>query len=182
MILNVGSLNQTKINAVIDAAKLYPKLIPNPEVKGVEVEIEEFGHPKNINETVGGAINRAKAAFSKGNCSLSFGLEGGLMKVPNTRSGYLETSACAIYDGKEFIVGLGPAFEWPPEVIKKILAGEADASLAFKVLGLTKHEKLGNQPGGIIGYLTEQRIPREIFIRDSVIMALIQLEKPELYK
>src|SRR5258708_4547627 len=161
MKIHVGSKNQTKIQAVRDTLRLYPILFPHPEIIGIDVHVPEFGHPKNIKETVQGAIERAKKAFS--DCAYSFGIEGGLMEVPFTKSGFMEVGACAIYDGKNMYLGLGPGYEWPHGVTDLIVSGKADGSQAFKQLGYTKHEKLGAEKGGIIGYLTEDRLTREDF-------------------
>jgi inosine/xanthosine triphosphatase len=180
MKINVGSKNHTKIQAVNEAVLLYPDIFPNPEVNGFDVSVDLYGHPKNINETVEGAIARARDSYI--DCKYSFGLEGGLMEVPHTKTGYMEVGACAIFDGEEVHLGLSPAYEWPVKVTGKILTDEADASKAFNQLGYTTHEKLGAQPGGIIGNLTEGRLTREDFTRYSIIMALIQLEKPDYYK
>jgi inosine/xanthosine triphosphatase len=179
MKINVGSLNQTKIGTVRDATILYPRLFPDPEVLGVKINVDVYGHPKNISETVEGAIKRARDAFR--DCDFSFGLEGGLMAVPFTKTGFMEINACAIFDGKNVYLGLSPAFEWPKPVTDLILAGKADARLAFKQLGLTNHNKIGEVKGGIIGPLTNNRITREDFMRYSIIMAMIHLEKPEFY-
>lgn len=180
MKINVGSKNQTKIKAVEEAVKLYPKLFPKPEIVGMDINVPIFGHPKNIKETVNGAIKRAKEAFI--NCDYSFGLEGGLMEVPFSETGFMEVGACAIFDGEKIHLGLSPAFEWPKEVTNLILSNKADASLAFKQVGLTHHEKLGAIKGGIIGFLTDGKLTREEFIKYSIIMALVKLEKPELFK
>jgi len=179
MKIGVGSKNKTKIAAVRDAVTLYPNLFPEAEVIGMDVAVEEFGHPKNIAETISGAVSRAKRAFD--GCDYGFGLEGGLIEVPQTVSGHMETGACAIYDGTNVYLGLAPSFEWPKNVTEMILRGEADASQAFKKLGLTEHEKLGAMDGGIIGMLTNSRLPREDFSRFSILMALIHLEKAEMY-
>lgn len=179
MKIGVGSKNKTKVAAVQDAVSLYPNLFPNAEVIGIDVRIEEFGHPRNISETVAGAVERAKQAFV--GCDYGFGLEGGLLEVPQTVSGHMETGACAIYDGTSIYLGLAPSFEWPKGVTEMILQGEADASQAFKKLGLTEHEKLGALDGGIIGMLTHGRLPREDFSKFSIMMALIHLEKAEMY-
>ncbi len=179
MKIHVGSKNQTKVMAVEEAIALYPKLFPKPEIRGVDVDIDLFGHPKNLKETVRGARERAKKAFS--DCDYSFGLEGGLMKVPLSKSGFMEVGACAIYDGKNYYLGLSPAFEWPKKVTDLILSNKADASQAFKQLGLTQHEKLGAVKGGIVGVLTGERLTREEFTKYSIIMALSQLEKPEFF-
>lgn len=180
MKIKVGSKNKTKIQAVHDAITLYPNLFSKPEITGIDVEVELFGHPKNIKETMQGAVERAKKAFI--DCSYSFGLEGGLMEAPFSKSGFMEVGACAIYDGKTFYLGLSPAFEWPEQVTNLILTNKADASQAFKQLGLTHHEKLGAVEGGIIGVLTDGRLTREDFTKYSIIMALIRLEKPDFFK
>ena len=163
--------------AVKDAVALYPKLFSKPEIIGLDVDVELFGHPKNINETVEGAIERAKKAFI--DCDYSFGLEGGLLEVPYSQCGFMEINACAIYDGANIFLGLGPAFEWPIKVTKAIIDNKSDASKAFKELGYTKHEKLGALPGGIIGFLTDGRLTREDYMKYSIIMALIHVERPE---
>jgi len=179
MKINVGSQSKIKLAAVRDVISLYPNFFKGAEVKGIAVEIEEFGHPKNIKETVEGAIKRAKKAYS--NCEYSIGLEGGLTKVPFSKTGFMETGVCVIYDGTNYHIGLSPAFEWPKKVTEMIINGEADASQAFKKLGLTKHEKLGAVDGGIVGFLSKGRLSREEFLKQSIIMALIQLEHPKLY-
>lgn len=179
MKINVGSKNKTKIAAVHDVVVLYPHLFPSPEVIGIDVQVELFGHPKNLQETVDGAIERARQAFT--DCTYSIGLEGGLLEVPHSISGYMETGACAIFDGSNVVLGLAPSFEWPKNVTEMILKGEADASAAFKKLGLTEHEKLGAMDGGIIGMLTDGRMSREDFSKYSIMMAIILLEKAQFY-
>lgn len=179
MKINIGSKNKTKIQSVLDAVKLYPHIFSNPEVVGVDVNVETFGHPKNIQETVSGAITRAKEAFK--DCNYSIGIESGLMEVPYTKTGYMETCACAIYDGRDISLGLSPCFEWPKEVLKYILENKGDASKAFKDLGFTHYEKLGNEDGGIIGFLTNGKMPREDYTKQGIISAIIQIERPEMY-
>jgi inosine/xanthosine triphosphatase len=179
MKINVGSMNQTKIQAVIDGVKLYPEIFRDAEVGGVEVKIEEFGHPKNLQEIVDGAIDRAKQAFKE--CNYSFGIESGLFAVPRSQSGYMELQACAIYDGKKIYLGLAPAFEWPTKVTELLLGGTMDASKAFKELGFTEHEKLGAVKGGNINLLTRGRLTREEQVKQSIIMAMIQIDRAEWY-
>lgn len=179
MKINVGSQNKTKLAAVQDVVNLYPDFFKDTEINGMAVEIEEFAHPKNIKDTVAGAIERAKKAYS--DCEYSIGLEGGLIEVPFSKTGFMEVGACAIYDGKNCHIGLSPAFELPKKVTELIISDEADASQAFKKLGLTEHEKLGAVDGGIVGFLSKGRLTREELTKQSIIMALIQLEHPELY-
>jgi len=179
MKINIGSKNQTKITAVKDAVKLYPDLFDNPEIIGMDANVDLYGHPKNLQETISGAVKRAREAFI--DCDYSFGLEGGLIEVPMSKSGFMEVGACAVYDGKNFYLGLSPAFEWPKEVTELIVANKADASQAFKQLGLTEHNKLGAVEGGIVGFLTKGKLTRENFTKYSIIMALVHLENKNLY-
>ncbi len=179
MKINVGSQNKTKVQSVKDTLLLYPDLFPNPEVTGLEVNVDLFGHPKNLQETTKGAVQRAKESFT--DCDYSFGIEGGLIDVPDSVTGHMEIGVCAIYDGTTIFLGLSPAFEWPKKVLDFILEGKGDASKAFKELGLTDHEKLGAQEGGIAGFLTKGRMTREEQTKFSIITALIQLEQANLY-
>jgi len=179
MKINVGSKNPTKVSAVADAAKLYPEILPNPEIEGIDVQVAELGHPKNLDEIIDGAIARAKAAFQ--DCTYSFGIESGLFEVPRSQSGYMELQACAIYDGTNIHLGFAPAFEWPKKVTELILGGQADGSSAFKIAGLTTHEKVGAVQGGAMGMLTGGRLTREDQIKSSILAAMIQIEHPEWY-
>ncbi len=179
MNINVGSLNGPKLTAVREVVELCPDLFQNAIVTGIDVEHNLFGHPETLQKTVEGAMDRARKAFR--DCEYSIGLEGGLMVVPHTLCGYMEVAVCAIYDGHEFYIGIGPAFEWPPLVTQMILRGEADGSTASKNLGYTSHEKLGARPGGMIGVLTGGLTTRENQTKYSIISALVRLKNKEMY-
>lgn len=179
MIIHVGSRNNIKIKATEDAVALYPKLFPEPKIIGISVNMPVFDHPKGMKETIEGAQKRAREVFK--DCEFSFGLEGGLMEVPYTETGYMEVSVCAVYNGKKTFFGFSPAFEWPKKVMDLILHKDMNANQAFKQLGITKHEKLGSIDGGGVGLLTDNRITRGDSIKYSIIMALTQLNKPEIY-
>jgi len=66
---------------------------------------------------VSGAKNRALAAYKTGEYSLAFGIESGIFEVPHTKSGYMDTTCCAIYDGKEYHLGLSCCIEYPKAMI-----------------------------------------------------------------
>lgn len=175
MKIGVGSKNKTKIDAVTEILRDYP-MFCDAEVEGVDVQIEQFGHPKSLEETVAGAVDRAKQAHK--NRDYGFGIESGLMKVPQTKSGYMEFTACAIFDGKQIHLGLSQAYEWPKAVLDGILNKGLDGSQAMKAAGLTHHEKLGEREG-FVGLFTKGRTNRTEYNKAAVIMALIHLENPE---
>lgn len=173
----VGSKNETKIGAVREAFE-ESAFFRNCEIVPVEVHVEIFGHPISMNLVVQGALERAKEAFQ--DCDYSVGIEGGLIEVPETKSGYMEVGVCAIYDGKQFHLGMSPAFEWPKSVTDLIVHKGLDGSQAFREAGLTEHEKIGAAEGGI-WILTHGKMNRKEYNKLAVTMALIHLENKEHY-
>lgn len=177
MKINIGSKNKSKIQALEEILKEYPDF-EFAEIVSYEVESKVSDQPKSLNETIRGAMNRAEDAFL--NCHLSFGLESVLMKVMETKTGYMDTTACAIYDGKNFHLGLSSCFEYPPKVVKYILENNKNISEAFYDLGLTEGTNLGAE-NGAIGILTKNRLDRKAYTKEAIRTALIHLENKELY-
>lgn len=175
MKIGIGSKNRTKVNAVAETLKDYP-MFDGAEFISVDVKVEEFGHPKNIDETVAGAIDRAKQAYEHND--YGFGIEGGLMAVPHTKTGFMEVAVCAIYDGEQIHMGLSQACEWPKKVIGGILNKGLDGSQAMKEAGFTDQEKIGEH-GGMIGIFSKGRTNRTEFNKGAIVMAMIHLENPE---
>ena len=177
MRVNVGSKNQTKVGAVTEAIHATA-FLKDAEVIPADVVIEEFGHPIGMDQVTGGAMERARQSFR--NCIYSFGIEGGLVAVPHTQSGYMEVAACAIYDGDRFYLGLSPAYEWPKKVTDLIVNHGRDGSQALREAGFTDQEKIGTAGGGIF-ILTKGRMNRLTYNKLAVEAALIQLENREHY-
>ncbi len=178
MRINIGSKNQVKVDAVKEIIKDYD-ILSEAEVFSLEVSSEVFKQPKSIHETVNGAKNRARNAFQ--NCKYSFGIESGLIKVPNTKTGYMNVCACAIYDGKDYHIGLSSAFEYPTKVTKLVFSDNLEIDEAVYKVGLTNDKRIGRS-GGVIGYLTKGRLKRKEYTKQAITTALIHLENPELFK
>jgi inosine/xanthosine triphosphatase len=177
MKVGVGSKNKTKIEAVGQAFHQIP-MFADATIEGVAVQIEEFGHPKTMEETVAGAVDRAKQAHA--GHDLGVGIESGLILVPQTKTGYMEVAACAIYDGSQIHLGFSQAYEWPKKVLDKILHEGLDGSQAMKAAGITDKQKLGEHEG-FVGVMTNGRMNRTDFNRGAVVMALLHLENAEHY-
>lgn len=177
MIINVGSKNPVKIEAVREIIADYP-FMAGAVVEGVEVDSGVTNQPITLPATIEGAINRAKAVFK--DCQYSFGIESGIFPVPHTKTGYMDVCACIIYDGNEISLGLSSAFEYPKQVTELILTQHLDASTAFKHVGLTDHPYIGHATGAI-GILTNGRLLRKEYTKQAIMNALIQLEHLELY-
>ena len=177
MKINVGSKNPTKVGAVTEAFQ-ESKFFNGAEVVSIDVVTEQFGHPITLDVIVKGAMDRARQAYQ--DCEYSVGVESGLIQVPGTKSGYMEMTVCAIYDGKQFHLGLSPGFEWPKAVTELIVKKGLDGSQALREAGFTDHEKIGTVEGGI-WIFTHGKMNRKDYNKLAVIMALIHLENKVHY-
>src|SRR3989304_9718147 len=175
----VGSKNEFKVSGVREILADYPEVFPELEVAGTGAVSSVPEQPKTIDEIVTGAKNRAKNAFQ--NCDYSIGIEGGFFESPHAKTGYFELQACAIYDGKNYHLGLSPAFECPPAVMKMILEDGLDLNQAMHRAGMTKNPEIGSAEGAI-GILTRGRLNRKELSKEAIRVALIHLENPELYQ
>ena len=165
----VASLNQNKIIAV-------KEVFPSYEVEGATCLSGVSEQPLSLDETIRGAINRAKGVFR--DCAYSVGIEDGISCVPETKSGYMNFCCCAVYDGKRIYLGLGPAFEYPPECTKMVVEKGVTISEAF--LPVSGRRDIGYEMG-IIGWLTRGRINRKDYTKQAVEMARIQIDNTDIY-
>ena len=173
MKIKVGTKNKAKIDSVVEIIGEYPHLA-NSEVEGVIVSSGVSDQPKSLEETINGAINRAKKIFE--NCDYSIGLESGWMNVPKTKSGYMDVCVCAIYDGKECHLGLSSAWEFPnPEETNLIIKEGLNTTQAINKVGMTNNENIGSEEGAI-GLLTKGRMTRKEYTKQALRTALIHLE------
>mgnify|MGYP003423223188 FL=1 len=176
MKIKVASLNPQKIQAVQDTILDY-EILREAIVEGISADSGVSDQPKSLEETVSGAINRAKNAFV--DCDLSFGIESGLLEVPKTKSGYVDICICAIYDGKEVHVGGSSVFEIPKKIMDLMHGGMNMQDACFEA-GLTANKNLGSAEG-MIGILTKGRVTRLAYTKQAIISALIHLENKELF-
>ena len=177
MRINLGSTNPTKIAAVKKAIQDYD-FLANAQVIGFEVKSGVSEQPTSLQETIEGATNRAVKVFR--DCAYSIGLESGLMEVPKARTGYMDVCACAIHDGKNIYLGLSPAFECPPSIIKIVKEKGLDLNEATCQIGLTDNPKVGSAEG-LMGILTKGKVTREEATILAIRTALIALQNPDLY-
>ena len=177
MIIHVGTKNKAKIDAVKEMMLDYPLLKP-AKVIGLEVDSGVSPQPITLEETIRGAMNRARASWP--GSTYSFGLESGLMEVPYTKTGYMDLCAAAIYDGVEFHLGLSSVFEYPKEITRLVFEEGLDVTEAANKSGLTENPRIGAAEG-VIGILTKGRLPRKDYTKQAIQTALIHLENPHLF-
>lgn len=167
----VGSTNPTKIDAVRKAVLLY-SFLKNAEVAGITVASGVSDQPKTIEETIRGAVNRARNAYN--NCDYSIGLESGLHDFPVI--GYMDLTACIAYDGQRIYSGLSPAISLPQAVIDLVLEKNVNLNDASREAGLTSNQELGKNEG-FVGVLTKNRINRLDYTMPAIIFALSAVEQ-----
>ncbi len=165
----VASLNKNKIQAV-------QEVFPSYQVEGIACKSGVREQPLNLDEIIEGATFRAKAVF--GDCEYSVGIEDGIAPVPETKSGYMNFCCCAIFDGMEIYLGLGPAFEYPLQCTKRVVEEGITISEAF--MPISDKPDIGYEEG-IIGWLTKGKINRKDYTKLAVEMARIQMDNATLY-
>jgi inosine/xanthosine triphosphatase len=174
MKINIGSQNKSKVDAVKEILLDYPHLA-DAEVVMMSTESGVANQPKSLEETMRGAMNRAKGAWN--DCDYSIGLESGLMHVPMSKTGYMDVCVCAIYDGEEFHFGLSSAWEFPDrKVLDLMLKDGLDMSEAINKAGLANNPGIGAAEGAI-GILTKGRMDRKEYTKQALRTALIHLER-----
>jgi inosine/xanthosine triphosphatase len=162
-------MNPVKLGAI---RAVMETRFPEARFEPVGVESGVSVQPIGLGETLRGAKNRARAAF--GPCDLSVALESGLVPVPETATGYMNLTACAIFDGSEMFLGLGPAFELPAEVTRLVTEDGLELDPAVRRAGLTDNARIGYGQG-IIGILSGGRVTRMDYSRPAVSMALVRM-------
>ncbi|MGF7117966.1 inosine/xanthosine triphosphatase [Methanobacterium oryzae] len=169
----VGSKNPVKINATKNILeKIYGKV----DVTGIDVESEVPDQPFGKEQTIQGAINRAKNVYSN-DFDLSVGIESGLMKIPNSITGYIDLQWCAIFDGNKITLGVSAGFEYPPLVIEEVLKGKEVGDVMDKVAGV---DNLG-QKTGAVSYLSNGLLNRTENTEQCVLTAMIPRMNEKIY-
>ena len=168
MLITVGSKNPNKIQAVREGFTLFPRFV-HAEFQAFDARSGVSDQPMGLEEILTGARQRAEHAFS--GCQVSAGLESGLIPVPRSRNGYMNVSACAIYDGATHYTGLGPAFELPRQIIDLVVGQGLELDEAIFRSGFSSNPRIGYSEG-IIGMLTGGVISRKDYLVPAVTMAL----------
>lgn len=166
----VGSKNPTKVEGTKIAFEQFFKKV---EVESVEVKTKAQPFEE---ETIRGAIERAIKSYSS-NFDFSVGIEAGLMKIPQTISGYMDFQVAVVYNGEIFTLGFGPGFEYPQKVVEAAKRGIEVGEMMEKISGI---KQIGKKVGAI-HYLSKGAISRTELSRIAVTMALLPWVNSNLY-
>jgi len=170
-------LNPIKIAAVRDVLNsIYGKVT----MTSLSVESGVPTQPIGLNQTLNGAINRAKKALKKTDADLGVGIEAGLVEIPFTITGFFDYQFCAIIDRQHWItLGSGSGFEYPPVIIEGVVKKNLEIGEAMEkftgIKDIGKHQ-------GAVGYLTQGILLRKELTEQSILMAMIPRINKELYR
>lgn len=165
MIVKVGSQNPVKVQAT---RNILTKLYNDVNVFSVHVHSGVPDQPIGLEQTIEGAVNRAKRAYSP-DCDLGVGIESGLLETPHTITGYVDLQWCAIYDGDKTTMGVSAGFEYPPSVVEEVLNGKEVGDVMDELTGV---EDLGEKMGAV-SYLSRGMLDRTGNTEQCVLMAMI---------
>ncbi|MCP8967489.1 DUF84 family protein [Ectobacillus ponti] len=148
MKIAVGSLNQTKVGAVRHAAG-------EAEILPVSVPSGVSNQPFSDEETMQGAVNRARHALEETGADVGIGLEGGVIET-----GYglflCNWGALVAADGTTFLAG-GARIKLPDEFLQPLLAGK---ELSEVMDAYTRRKDIRSNEGAI-GIFTAGYVNRE---------------------
>ena len=171
--ISVGSANPVKIKACETIAK---KVWQDVEVVNFDVDSGISDMPMNEEESIKGAINRARAAREKGNADYGFGLEGSVVEIEARM--FLTGWVAVISSEGEIGIGSGGHILLPELIADRIRNGEELGPVMDDIL----HKTNTKQGEGAVGTLTGGLKPRQQSFEDGVLYALTKFIKPDLYK
>ncbi|KQL45484.1 hypothetical protein AN963_10420 [Brevibacillus choshinensis] len=158
----LGTTNAAKKSAVQLATGVEPICLSVPSCISDQPMTEE--------ETITGAINRAKTVFTQiPNVDIGLGLEGGLMYDERFTQEWYLISICAAWNGMKLHVGKGLSFPIPKQAAERIQKENIELSTIIDEWSGIRNS---NHQGGAYALLTEGRIRRADVFRDAVIAAL----------
>ncbi|NHV45399.1 MAG: inosine/xanthosine triphosphatase [Candidatus Verstraetearchaeota archaeon] len=176
MIIAVGTSNPIKVKAVENVfSKLFKVIVI---MKPVSINIPS--QPIGLDNVIRGAIERAKKALElEEKADLGIGIEAGIIPIPYTITGYMDQQFAAIADRSGRVtIGGGPAFEYPPIVIRRVINERLEVNTIMEEI--TKKPKIG-QKEGAIGFLSKGITNRTQITEMAVLMALIPRLNEDLF-
>lgn len=166
MIIAVGSTNPAKISA----AKIgFGQVFPGKKVKvlGVNVKSGVSNQPMSDEESIKGAVNRAKSALkSVKNADYGVGMEGGLHQIGKN---WFESGWIAIIN-KEGKQGLGTCARW--QVSGKVMNRLKEKGELANIFQELANVKSAKDTGGVHSLITNNNLTRNITYSHGVIFAL----------
>lgn len=175
MKIAIGSRNPFKIAA---ARQAFTAIWPSQELEMVATSVPSgvSDQPLTTDETIRGAINRAKTVKVALRPDYAVGIEAGLTKIED--KWFVDGWVAVINQKGDIGLGGAPAMEATPGVMKLIKSGH-EIGQACKVL-FGEDETLNHH--GYYGLLTSNLFTATDGFCDAIIMALARFIRPEAFE
>ena len=171
-IVAVGTTNPAKLKPV---QSVFGSVFPGATVLGVSVPSGVREQPIGEEETLLGAVNRAKAALAVvPDAAWGVGLEGG---VRYDAHGCWLFGAVAVVNGTRLEVGRTAELKLPPQVAERIRAGEELGPIMDDLSGVQNTK----QKAGTVGFLTNGLLSRADVWRMSLTLGMAPFLNRELF-
>jgi len=172
-IVAVGSKNPVKVGAV---RAVFAQIAPKARVEGIAVASTVPDQPVGDDETIRGAIARARAARDALGADLGVGIEGGVVEES---TGGMHTCAWAAIAGANDRRGVGGSLAMSlPAAVADLVRGGVELGHAMDRLIGAHDTKRGK---GAVGILTAGLVDRQRAYEVLVGYALAPFLTPELY-
>ena len=170
----IGSANPTKVEAARRAAV---KVWPGAEVIAVAVPSGVNEQPMSDDETIRGAVNRARNALAAvSDAQIGMGVEGGVQDTPH---GLFVGGWAAVVDREGCLgIGAGGRVLLPESIARRIRSGEELGPVMDDFSG-RRNVKHGE---GAIGIFTAGLIERTTALETALTYALARFITPENYE
>ena len=175
-IIALTSRNPVKVQATLGG---FQRMFPDEtfQIRNIEASSGVRDQPRSDQETLQGAINRAKGAANRApQADFWVGIEGGIEE--QDQEGEMAAFAWVVVASPDRLgKGRTGAFYLPKEVARLVRAGKELGEADDIVFGRSNSK----QENGAIGLLTGDVIDRTSLYQQAVIMALIPFKNPDLY-
>lgn len=172
MYVLAGTLNPAKLNGAEAAIRLY---WPEARFAGVRVDHGTDEQPRSRDQTIGGAVARARLALAREAADIGLGIEGGTVETPY---GTLVELWVAAADRSGAVhIGSGPSIVLPEPIAARVRKGCELGPVVddhFRRSGQ-------KQAGGVIALLTGGHIVRADACRQATLCALAPFRHADVY-
>jgi inosine/xanthosine triphosphatase len=168
--VTVGSMNPVKLGA---ARSVVHRLDPDADVFALAVESGVPDQPWGDDETIRGALARARAAQAATDADVGIGIEGGVVATPD---GAVRTCAWAVVATRDGRVGIGGSLAMTlPPTVAELVRGGMELGHAMDAVTGTHNVKQGM---GAVGILTHGLVTRQQAYEALVAYAFVPLLAP----
>ena len=173
MRIALGTTSESKVRA---ARAVFGRAFPGAEIVPVAVASVVAAQPTSDDETIRGALHRAREARERAGADLGVGIEGG---VQRDARGVWVSAWVAVVDasGREGL-GSGLRFRLPGWMASRAAAGEELGTIVDTYVG----EAEAHETWGAIGLLTAGLVDRQAALEQAIAAALPPFLRSPLYE